>query len=78
VRELLARVPIYVDDTERRALAMWLDGEKDYAIAEALGLASPKDAARLLHASRKRLRAHLALVVDEAEEPGENSFGGTC
>jgi DNA-directed RNA polymerase specialized sigma24 family protein len=59
-RDLLARVPSHVDDTERRALAMWLEGEKDAAIAEALGLRSAQDAARMLHAVRERLRAHLA------------------
>jgi DNA-directed RNA polymerase specialized sigma24 family protein len=59
-QEILARVPGYVDDTERLALAMWLAGEKDAAIAEAIGLSAPKDASRLLDAIRHRLRARFA------------------
>ncbi len=41
---------------QRRALLLWLEGNSSAEIAEEMALAGPKDAARLLHAARERLR----------------------
>lgn len=41
---------------QRRALLLWLDGNGPTEIAEELALGGPKEANRLLHAARQRLR----------------------
>jgi DNA-directed RNA polymerase specialized sigma24 family protein len=41
---------------QRRALLLWLEGNDASEIAEELALAGPKEAGRLLHAARERLR----------------------
>lgn len=41
---------------QRRALLLWLQGHRPGEIADALALAGPDEASRLLHAARQRLR----------------------
>jgi RNA polymerase sigma factor (sigma-70 family) len=41
---------------QRRAILLWLDGNGPGEIAEELALAGPREASRLLHAARQRLR----------------------
>jgi DNA-directed RNA polymerase specialized sigma24 family protein len=57
---LLERARQDLDRAQLSALYLWLQGEDAAAIAERLGLATPRDAERLVRAALKRLRDRYA------------------
>ena len=57
-RELLEYAAHALESTQSRALRLWMDGVSHDDIARELGLATPRDADKLVRAALARLRRH--------------------
>ena len=64
-RELLEYAARSLESTQLRALRRWMDGASHDEIARELGLASPRDADKLVRAALARLRRHFGGRADE-------------
>jgi hypothetical protein len=64
-RELLEYAARSLESTQLRALRRWMDGASHDELARELGLASPRDADKLVRAALARLRRHFGGRADE-------------
>jgi hypothetical protein len=64
-RELLEYAARSLESTQLRALRRWMDGASHDEVARELGLASARDADKLVRAALARLRRHFGGQADE-------------
>jgi hypothetical protein len=64
-RELLEYAARSLESTQLHALRRWMDGARHDELARELGLASPRDADKLVRAALARLRRHFGGRADE-------------
>jgi len=64
-RELLEYAARSLESTQLRALRRWMDGASHDELARELGLASPRDADKLVRAALARLRRHFGSRDDD-------------
>ena len=64
-RELLEYAARSLESTQLRALRRWMDGASHDELAREMGLASPRDADKLVRAALARLRRHFGGRADE-------------